>query len=127
MSRPPYVRYVAAAVLAVSACVLTIHLLFVLRAVFSPREQRFLNERPLTEEVAIELARGALEGEGIDTKMLVPLQREDGRIFMRGPDENRGYIQWFSHPDVQPDRRRGFRVSIEKFEGEYRCRAFRSK
>ncbi len=127
MSRIRFVFYIAGAVLAVSAGVLSVFFYFELRAVFFPREQRFADERPLTEELAIELARSALEGEGIDTKMLVPLQRKDGKILMRGPDEDRGYIQWFSHSDVEPHHRRGFTVHIEIFEGEYRCRAYRNK
>jgi hypothetical protein len=127
MARRPFILYVAATVLVVSAAVLGIQVYFELRGVFFPREQRFADERPLTEELAIELARSALEGEGIDTKMLVPVQRKDGRIFMRGPDEDRGYVQWFSHPDVEPHHRRGFIVRIAIFEGEYRCRAFRNK
>jgi hypothetical protein len=127
MVRRSFIPYVAATVLAVSAAVLGIHVYFELRSVFFPREQRFADERPLTEELAIELARSALVGESIDTKMLVPLQRKDGRIFMRGLDEDRGHVQWFSHPDVEPHRRQGFRVNIEKVEGEYRCRAYRNK
>ncbi len=66
---------------------------------------RVLKEGPLTEELAIALARSALEGEGIDTKMLLPRQHKDGRIFIQGADEDVGSIWWFPDPDVQPNRR----------------------
>ncbi len=102
-------------------------LLFELRPVFWPRKQRIPDERALTEDVAVELTRKALESDGYDTTVLAPLQHRDGRTFIQGHDEDRGYVQWIFDSDVQPDRRRAFLVAIEKHGVEYRCRVYRSK
>lgn len=119
--------YIAGAALAVSAGVLTVFLYFELRAVFFTREQRFADDRPLTEKLAIELTRKALESDGYDTTVLVPLKHRDGRTFIQGHDEDRGYVQWISDSDVQTDRRRAFLVGIKKHGVEYQCRVYRSK
>ena len=105
--------------------------------VFS-HEATFVDSRPLTEDVAIELSRRTLRAQGYDVTHLAPYQHEGGfhpdypgdRIFSRNLyNSNHGTVTW-----VSTRRGNGFdaetlslNVNIEKHKDEIRCRAFRPK
>ena len=89
--------------------------------VFS-RERRFSDERPLTEQVAIELTEQALEADGYDTSLLTPV--EYGRhFFVRNTiHPNRGRVTW---KPIKENKL--LTVKIEKNGSEFRCRVYRGK
>ena len=97
--------------------------------VFS-REHVFLDERPLTEQVAIELTLRALKADGYDVSVLEPIsylpKQADGnaeRFFARGtPSSNHGYVRWGTK-----DRNTWLSVNIKKEGREIRCRVLRPK
>lgn len=94
------------------------------------RERRFYDQRPLTEQVAIELTKQTLRRDGHDTSELHPLDRSrhspapiEPQVLSRTDEtSNSGYVQWVSR-----DRRRMFVVTIERSESDYRCRVLRGK
>jgi len=107
-----------------------------LNNVFS-RERRFLDERALTEDVAIELTRKALQCDGYDTSRMTTVEYwndlHEGhleRVFARNSlTENDGYVLWGPKLDQDPDVGRvgTFLVTVEKVGSEYRCRVLREK
>lgn len=109
---------------------------FGLNNVFS-RERRFHDERPLTEDLAIELTRRTLDRDGYDTSRMTTVEyRTDfpeghlETVFSRSSlTPNDGYVLWGPRSEQHPDvaRVRTFLVTIEKSGSEYRCRALRRK
>jgi hypothetical protein len=104
--------------------------------VFS-REHVFVDHRPLTEELAVELTGRTLEEEGYELALLAPVEDEVGfpegnpdRIFSRNvSNPNRGKVTWGPSPEAF---RRGdpafyYNVSVEKDGDEIRCRVYRQK
>jgi hypothetical protein len=107
-----------------------------LNNVFS-REYRFHDERPLTEDIAVELTRRCLDRAGCDTSRMTPVEyRSDyptdsvERVLARNSlNPNNGYVLWGPRSDRHPHVGGvwTFLVSIEKRGSEYRCRAVRGK
>ena len=127
MTRRTRLAMYVAAGLAIFASVVAAFVFRDLRETFAPREQRFLDQRPLAEDVAIELTRRALEDKGFHAKVLTPVHRADGTVFATAASRgNEGYVQW-RISDSDHRLVHAYLVRIEKLEGEYRCYAFRSK
>jgi hypothetical protein len=92
---------------------------FGLNNVFS-REHMFIEERPLTDSIAISLTSQTLELDGRDVSQMCPYGG-----FSRG-DASRdgGYVLWGPLPDGSPWT---YLVSVEKTGKHIRCRAIRGK
>jgi hypothetical protein len=102
------------------------------------REYRVRDSRPLTEEMAIEVSRNALQFNGYDVADLEPVVLEvafhpdypNDRIFARNryvPDDGRVVWRprWVSN---QPSASHvEYRVNIERKGDELRCRVFLPK
>jgi len=93
----------------------------------SPREYVFVESRPLTEEVAIEVTKQALQADGYDTSNFAPYEshyRKGERIFARNRiSENKGYVMWYN----VNERHIAYTVRAEKNGDEIRCRVYRKK
>ena len=110
---------------------------FGINNVFS-REHYFSDQRPLTEQVAIEITRQALEADGYDTSVIAPVEYghkypegHSERLFMRD-DVNAGRVFWGPMPAPwrSPIKENVFRtcsVRIEKSGSGFRCRVYRGK
>ena len=91
-----------------------------LNNVFS-REHVYVDDRPLTDTVAIELTRNALKADGRKVEQLVPYKG-----FARNSiNANNGYVLWGPLPAGDPWQ---FLVSIRKNDSDrYHVRAVRGK
>jgi hypothetical protein len=91
-----------------------------LNNIFS-REHIYVDDRPLTDAVALELTREALRADGQRIEHLVPY-----KSFARNSiNENNGYVLWGPSPDGEPWQ---FLVSITRNDsGRYHVRAYRGK
>jgi len=98
----------------------------------SPREHVFVDSRPLTEEVAIEVTEKALQAAGYDTSILAPYENAGvvgdkitgERIFARSRiKEDDGSVTWHTvnEPLIV------YMVDLKKHGNEIRCRVFRHK
>jgi len=91
-----------------------------LNNIFS-REHIYVDDRPLTDAVAIELKRNALKDDGQKIEQLAPYKG-----FARNSiNVNNGYVLWGPLPDGNPWQ---FLVRIDKNDsGRYHVRAVRGK
>jgi len=107
---------------------------FGIKNVFS-REHHFSDERALTEEVAIDITRQALEADGYDITVLAPVeyysQLPEGiteRIFVRNTlNPNSGKVYWGPAQRDSPIKGNPFLVRIEKHGSDIRCRVYKGK
>ncbi len=104
------------------------------------REHQFSDERPLTEQVALEITRRALEADGYDTSVLSPVEYRhefpEGhaeRFFARNTlNSNSGRVLWGPAPApwgslIKRNAFRTYAVRIEKSGSEIRCRVYKGK
>ena len=112
---------------------------FGINNVFS-REHVFSDQRALTEQLAIEITRQALEADGYDTSVLAPVEHghqgrpgHSDRFFLfqrRGPSDTSGRILWGPALGGSPDKDNAvwkYKVRIEQRGSEIRCRVYRGK
>jgi hypothetical protein len=92
------------------------------------RNHHFKDDRQLTEDVAVELTRRALEAEAFDASSMKPQRywRDNSSVFARNAfNPNHGYVLWgdrrytFPHWD--------YSVRLEKNDSDVICRVYRPK
>jgi hypothetical protein len=91
------------------------------------RDHHFTDDRPLTEDVAVELTRKTLEEEGFDVASMTPqpFWHNDPRVFARNTiNPNNGYVLW-GDPHHAPAWE--YSVTIEKNGSDVWGRVYRPK
>lgn len=90
-----------------------------LNNIFS-REHTFVDRRPLTNDIAIELSKMALKEGGYNASELAPKSGYSRNIM----DPNSGYVLWGPLPEEAPWR---YLVSVRKEGKKVRCRVTMGK
>lgn len=95
------------------------------------RDHCFSDQRPLTEQVAIELTRQALEDDRYDTSVLTLSEHgyERSETFLLRDSENieSGRVYWVQLSPNNENVIRSYNVHIEKRGSEICCRVYRMK